>query len=84
MRSSFITLTLAAVCLLGSSLASPVYVKRDLGLGETVSNVGTTVGGTVGQGLHQTVQSVGQGIGNIVDRGVRDDATNNLGDSLSK
>lgn len=30
MRSSFITLTFAVACFLGSSLASPVYVERDL------------------------------------------------------
>ncbi|RCH90352.1 hypothetical protein CU097_010695 [Rhizopus azygosporus] len=43
MRSSFITLTFAVACLLGSSLASPIYVKRDAGLGEALGNVGGTV-----------------------------------------
>lgn len=81
MRSSFITLTLTTACLLGSSMAYVVYVKRDLGLGETVNNVGAAVSETVshtaqsvGVGVDQVTQSVGQGIGNIVGRGVPDDA----------
>ncbi|CEG67333.1 hypothetical protein RMATCC62417_03777 [Rhizopus microsporus] len=51
MRSSFITLTFAVACLLGSSLASPIYVKRDTGLGETLGNVGGAVEGIASNGV---------------------------------
>ncbi|CAO3672944.1 hypothetical protein G6F70_003051 [Rhizopus microsporus] len=81
MRSSFITLTLTTACLLGSSMGGAIYAKRDLGLGETVGNVGTAVGGTVSQtaqdvggGVDQVTQNVGKSVGNIVGRGVPDDA----------
>ncbi|CEJ00784.1 hypothetical protein RMCBS344292_14831 [Rhizopus microsporus] len=71
-----------------------VYVKRDLGLGETVDNVG----GAVSQTAQDVGDGVGQGIGRIIGRDVPDDApwngvdgaqdttdaTNNLGDSLFK
>ncbi|CEG82195.1 hypothetical protein RMATCC62417_16304 [Rhizopus microsporus] len=50
MRSSLITLTFAVACLLGSSLASPIYVKRDAGLGGVFDGVGGTVGDIVSDG----------------------------------
>ncbi|CEI97522.1 hypothetical protein RMCBS344292_16815 [Rhizopus microsporus] len=71
MRSSFITLTFAVVCLLGSSLTSPVYDKRVLGsigqaAGEVVGETGEAAGGAAGGALEvvgQTVSEVGSGTG---------------------
>lgn len=56
MRSSFITLTFAVVCLLGSSLASPVYDKRALG------SIGQGAGQGVGSIVSRSVPSDGDSV----------------------
>lgn len=83
MRSSFITLTFATACLLGSSLASPIYVRRDTGLGETLGNVGGTVGDIADNGVLGDGSLVG---GNDVQDtvGGATEATSDIHDPLSK
>ncbi|CEG67199.1 hypothetical protein RMATCC62417_03664 [Rhizopus microsporus] len=71
MRSSFITLTFAVVCLLGSSLASPVYDKRALGgIGQAASEVvdGATeaAGGAAGEVLEDIGQIASEAVGEAV------------------
>ncbi|ORE11733.1 hypothetical protein BCV72DRAFT_219430 [Rhizopus microsporus var. microsporus] len=83
MRSSFITLTFAVACLLGSSLASPIYVERDTGLGGALGNVGGTVGDIAGNGVLGDDSLVG---GNDVQDtvGGATEATSDVHDPLSK
>jgi hypothetical protein len=83
MRSSFITLTFAVTCILGSSLASPVYVKRDTGLGETLNGVGGTAEDIVGNGVLGDNSLIG---GNAVQGtvGGATETTSDIHDPLSK
>ncbi|PHZ14406.1 uncharacterized protein RHIMIDRAFT_250104 [Rhizopus microsporus ATCC 52813] len=77
MRSSFITLTFTVVCLLGSSLASPVYDKRGLIdgiLGDDLLGDGLLGDGPLNGILQaRAVQDDTQAAGSIVGRSVSGD-----------
>ncbi|CEG67206.1 hypothetical protein RMATCC62417_03669 [Rhizopus microsporus] len=66
MRSFFITLTFAVVCLFGSSLASPIYDKRALGniVQETAQMAGTLVG-AVAESAAEAAEAAGEAVGDV-------------------